>query len=30
VLLTAEAELLRAVAASLDVPMPPMSAIAAA
>ncbi len=30
VLLTAEAELLRAVAASLDVPVPPMSAIAAA
>jgi len=30
VLLTAEAELLRAVAASLDVPVPPMSAVAAA
>ena len=29
VLLTAEAELLRAVAASLDVPVPPMSALAA-
>ncbi|MGA2018592.1 MAG: M48 family metallopeptidase [Opitutaceae bacterium] len=29
VLLTAEAELLRAVAASLDVPVPPMSAVAA-
>jgi len=30
VLLTAEAELLRAIAASLDVPVPPMSAVAAA
>ena len=30
VLLTAEAELLRAVAASLDVPVPPMSSVAAA
>ncbi|HXN35977.1 MAG TPA: M48 family metallopeptidase [Opitutaceae bacterium] len=30
VLLTAEAELLRAVAASLDVPVPPLSAVAAA
>ena len=30
VVLTSEAELLRAVAASLDVPVPPLSAIAAA
>ena len=30
VLLTSEAELLRAVAASLDVPVPPMAAVAAA